>query len=258
MKCSVEGCNNEKYHSKLYCSMHYRRLKFTGTLEGGPRERLPLEQRFWKRVEKQEGGCWEWTGSVNGSGYGLVGEGGREGKYLTTHRYSYSLHKGDIPAGMVVMHSCDNKRCVNPDHLSLGTPKDNTQDAVRKGRIHNGKRPTKLTDEQVLFIKEHLEISGKDLAAQFSVSRSAISAIRNGRNRADVKTDVEYPGRRPKMKKVTPKQLGEDHPRSKLTAEIVKFIREHIEMNNKQMAAHIGISQSCVRQIRTLQTWKHV
>lgn len=257
MKCSVEGCNNEKYHSKLYCSMHYRRLKFTGTLDGGPRERLPLEQRFWKRVEKQDSGCWVWTGSTNTRGYGLVGEGGRQGKYLMTHRYSYTIHKGDIPKGMLVMHSCDNPACVNPDHLSLGTPKDNTQDAVSKGRIHNGKRPSKLTDEQVLFIKENLEFTGVQLAERFGVSKAAINAVRKGRNWTHIKTDVEYPGRRPKMKKVTPRKFGEDHPRSKLTEEKVRFIRAS-SGTSVSIAKEVGVSANCVRQIKAGMTWKHI
>lgn len=258
MKCSVEGCDRDKSHSKLYCAMHYQRMKYTGTTDGGHRERLPLKQRFWKRVEKLDSGCWIWTGSKNVGGYGLVGSGGKGGKYLLTHRYSYTIHKGEIPQGMYVMHSCDNPSCVNPDHLSLGTPKDNTLDAKNKGRLSNGERPKKLSDEQVLFIKEHLEISGKDVAAMFNVSKAVVSSIRNGKQRTYVVTDVAYPGRRPKMKKVMPKMLGIDHPRSKMTEDQVRFIKAHPEINNKQISLMFGVSPNCIRLVRIGRTWTHI
>lgn len=186
MKCTVEGCNRDKRHSKLYCPMHYRRMHETGITGGGPREALPLAERF-KKYYKETEGCWIWTGSKSNKGYGNIGAGGRGGKFLLAHRVSYQIHKGEIPDGMFVMHSCDNPSCVNPSHLSLGTPKDNTQDALKKNRLATVWNPgeahamAKLSLNDVLFIKAHNEIRGVDLARMFNVDKSTICDIRKGR-----------------------------------------------------------------------------
>lgn len=80
-------------------------------------------------------GCWLWLGFVRSNGYGqtCIGRGSE-----LTHRLSYELFVGDIPDGMFVYHRCDVKRCINPDHLFVGTPKDNSQDRERKGRGNRG------------------------------------------------------------------------------------------------------------------------
>jgi len=75
---------------------------------------------------------------VNTYGYGQIRD--EQGSYATAHRISWRLHNGDIPAGMCVLHKCDNPRCVRPEHLFLGTQADNIADKVRKGRQARGER----------------------------------------------------------------------------------------------------------------------
>ena len=101
---------------------------------------VSLADRFWPKVDKSpESGCWHWTGAMNPSGHGVLGRGGRN---HGAHRVSWQLHHGDIPKEMHVCHHCDNPRCVNPDHLFLGTAADNVADMVRKGRQAKGPRKT--------------------------------------------------------------------------------------------------------------------
>lgn len=88
---------------------------------------------FNKRVAKGPG-CWEWTGSRNTAGYGVISSKGRK---RMAHRVSYEIANGPIPDGMLVCHRCDNPKCVRPDHLFLGTSRDNAQDAASKGRVSN-------------------------------------------------------------------------------------------------------------------------
>jgi hypothetical protein len=95
-----------------------------------PRRSAP--DRFVERVTKNPGrGCWEWTGALDRHGYGIVM---RDGSIKRTHRYAWELCNGAIPAGMVICHRCDNRKCVRPSHLFIGTQRDNIQDAMRKGR----------------------------------------------------------------------------------------------------------------------------
>jgi len=96
-----------------------------------PAKRDPIERFHEKYVINPDNGCWEWTATLDQSGYGLLGY---EGSMKGAHRFSYKIYKGEIPKGLYVLHKCDNPPCVNPEHLFLGTQKDNMDDMYNKGR----------------------------------------------------------------------------------------------------------------------------
>ena len=123
-------------------------------------------------------GCWQWGGATYGAGYGRVSAKGGN-RYELAHRESYREFVGAIPNGMCVCHSCDNRKCINPSHLWLGTHADNANDMVRKNRSLVGSRHhnAKLTEELVLRIRndnrEHREI-----AADYGVSYGLVGHIK--------------------------------------------------------------------------------
>lgn len=152
-----------------------------------------LTERFWAKVcigPKDE--CWEWTASRLKNGYGHIGVGG---KTEYAHRLSYKIHKGSVPAGLDVCHSCDNRACVNPDHLWIGTRAENMADCATKGRArgpnYKGSEvgTSKLVEMDVVLIKAALlkGASPSDLGRKYGVSRSAISMIKRGKSWAHIK-----------------------------------------------------------------------
>lgn len=129
--------------------------------------------------------CWEWQGVKDRDGYGQFGY---ENKIVLVHRLAYQFYyqcSEEEMKGKIVMHICDNPSCVNPDHLKLGTQKDNVQDCVQKGRRANQKGQdnfnAKLTQYQVDKIRElaSFGMSQEQLAKMFNVSRRTIHNIRN-------------------------------------------------------------------------------
>lgn len=126
--CSIAGCDRPCGRRRGWCERHYDRWRRTGQFE--PRRNSQFkttDQRFWDRVDKSgdSAGCWLWTGHVNDKGYGGVTR--EDGTRTYAHRLSWELHAGPIPDGMLVDHRCHVRRCVNPEHLRLATPKQNQQ-----------------------------------------------------------------------------------------------------------------------------------
>ena len=139
-------------------------------------------KKFWAMVAKRGANeCWRWVGAKNHGGYGVFGGG--DPKYgcpqVRAHRQTYEMANGPIPAGMLVMHSCDNPSCVNPAHLSIGTQADNMRDMSSKQRRHGSKNPrAQLTEAQVREIRLLQEKVPKSrLALTYGVSDSLISDI---------------------------------------------------------------------------------
>lgn len=97
----------------------------------------PIAERFWEKTHWSSGGCWEWTAACYPNGYGHFMR--VKHKVVLAHRMAYELANGSIPEGLLVLHRCDNRRCVRPDHLWVGTQSDNMRDMHTKGRC--GRRP---------------------------------------------------------------------------------------------------------------------
>ena len=180
--CSVSDCG-EVVRAKGLCGRHYQRARAGLPMEAVPRYSIePIEARFWKRVDKRKPHeCWLWTGSVNHNGYGLMPVA--DGKLRRAHRFSYQLAKGPIPDGpgfhgFCVCHTCDNRLCVNPAHLYLGTQAENLADmrskmrgkiSHRQGSAHH---KAKLTEADVVEMREGFARgeTGVSLARRYGVS----------------------------------------------------------------------------------------
>jgi len=133
------------------------------------------EDRFMAKVSPEpNSGCWLWTGGVASNGYGMFW---LDGKVDTAPRQSYRMFCGEIVDDLHIMHKCDVKLCVNPDHLSLGTNAENTFDKQKKGRAAK-----KLTPAEVLKMRSMATLSKRKLAKQFDVDRRMVQFILRGRN----------------------------------------------------------------------------
>ena len=154
---------------------------------------------FLKRIVIDDNGCWLFQGYLmrnkTGMGYGWVYF---QGKNMGAHRASWIVHYGEIPDKLFVCHKCDVSHCINPEHLFLGTAKDNVHDMIDKGRNapsafigRNGEKNSqaKLNVKQVIEIKEMLnkKVSFSKIASLYNVSVSAIGSIKSGKNWASVK-----------------------------------------------------------------------
>lgn len=141
-KCRCKcDCGNEIITLRM--SLKKGDTRSCGCLRFGRKipKRKPDLQRFLEKIDKTDS-CWNWKGYINKLGYGHFWLNGQE----TAHRSSWILHNGNIPENMCVCHKCDNPKCVNPDHLFVGSYKDNTQDMIKKGR--------KGIDPNIIITKE--------------------------------------------------------------------------------------------------------
>lgn len=153
-----------------------------------------LEERFWSKVDvRGDDECWVWkAGSVRGGYGGFRTAQKGVGSKTTAHKFSYELVKGKVPSGLMVCHTCDNVKCCNPNHLYVGTQKDNMKDRTERGRASSRKGScngrARLTAEQVSVIKRKLlqGVSLQELSFEYKVSVPTIWQIRRGKNWSEV------------------------------------------------------------------------
>jgi hypothetical protein len=154
---------------------------------------------------KKNGDCWDWKRKISKTGYGQITI---NSKYCSVHRESYKFFKGEIPLGNQVCHSCDNKKCINPEHLWVGTQKENIQDAKNKNRLadqrgrkhsketleklklrpHSDRRGEKhhlrkLNEKDIFKIRDLLKngYTQKQIGEMYEVNQSTICQIKNGK-----------------------------------------------------------------------------
>jgi len=151
--CKVKDCKRVvKYQGLCLCSKHYKRYKKYGDANSiinifEKKPKICFENKY---IVDKKTGCWNWIASKTIEGYGLFRFMNR---MVRSHRFSWELYNGKIPLGKLVCHSCDNTSCVNPEHLWLGTDKDNAKDKVKKNRQW---RPT---GKKHPFYGKHLPLS---------------------------------------------------------------------------------------------------
>jgi len=188
--CTVGNCT-KKPVARGWCTGHYGRFRRYGDPTFTKRARFtgsPTE-RFWPRVIKTDT-CWIWNGAKTPFGYGRLGVG--EG-WVMAHRFSWELANGPIPEGLFILHHCDNPPCVRPDHLFVGTLRDNTRDMTSKGRnrpprgVLSGR--THLTETDVRRMRE-MYASGtykqQQLADAFGIAENTVSLIVNRKRWAHI------------------------------------------------------------------------
>lgn len=176
--CSVNGCFN-KHYGKGFCQKHYVNYKKYG---------YPIKHFYTRPLdfEINEDGCFVCTSHDPDNEW--YPQYRIRGKKWRMHRFVYTEMFGEIPDGLVVRHKCDNPRCINPEHLELGTIADNNRDAVERNRkrsIYGSKHhATKLNESKVADIKRLLKsemYTSRKIAQMYGVSDTVISMIKNNK-----------------------------------------------------------------------------
>lgn len=210
-------------------------------------------RQFHEKYEKTEG-CWLWKGNLSEGGYGKFG------KKSAASRLAYIIAYGEIPKGLQVCHKCDNRACVNPSHLFLGTIGDNMRDRTSKNRQAKGSQiaSSVLTEEIVLEIRK-MRISGLEyqvMADKFNVGWDLVRiACKN-----KVWKHVALGEESSKVKQVRRVAIGSKCGTSKLNESQVKEIKIMFEngITSKEISELYGVSQSTICDIKSKRTWKHL
>lgn len=231
--------------------MKLRRFVWVGASEEEKIERM--RQLLYRKIIKTKSGCWKFKGSINKWGYGVINIGGRlNASHHNAHRISWMVHKGKIPKRMFVCHICDNRSCCNPEHLFLGTPKDNMRDMHKKGRNINLKGEecpyARLKNKDILKILKYFEkgYTNLQVAKKFNISKEHARDIKLGKNWAHI-------GDRSKIKKIKSNKKI-------LTESIVSEIKEKFRNGARicVISREYNCKRSTIDDIKKNRTWKHV
>ncbi len=220
-----------------------------------------LDERFWSKVQKSDGGCWEWTAHRNRKGYGRFSVNAAIGPRFA-HRLAFADAFGRIPAGKFILHGCDNPACVNPAHLRIGTAKENVADMDERQRrvtpaVNGEANPfSKLTDEKVTAIRAAY-IDGMprtELSASFDVNPLTLQDIIYGRSW----THLFGVNGSPTLADLRAARRA--RPGAKITEETVKEIRRRLATGEqgKDIAEAYGIHKATVSDIKCGKIWRHV
>lgn len=255
--CGIKDCDLPVKALGM-CNKHWLRCRLYGSpfatkSHSGMMLGLPADQRF--NLQHQKGAadeCWNWTASLDTDGYGKFTGNVLDVPYQAAHRFAWAFHtQSKIPPGMSVCHSCDNRKCVNPAHLWLGTTRENLTDMVNKGRSTKRRgvlsSTAKLTEEQVREILATAE-PHTTLAAKYGVTTMTISDIKCRRSWAHLDVDhVARALRRPHRRGVS----------ERLNADKVLDIRTS-DKSGVELAKQYSVSTQMICAIRKRRAWAHV
>lgn len=217
--------------------------------------RQSLAERFYSHIVINKiTGCWDWDGPPGKNGYGTFAL--TRTNHKSAHKVSYLLTHNSIPEGLNVLHTCDNKICVRPDHLFLGTQQDNVDDMIEKGRANyvrgSDSGAAKLMEQDVLTIRQMADngIQLRAIASIYNVDNSTISGIVKGKYWSHVGGPTQK----------SMKARGEKSGLSKLTEENVVSIHtmNKAGINPQIIAEFYNVNKLTINNILRGNTWKHV
>lgn len=203
---------------------------------------------LYKHVTKSDG-CWIWNGCKNIHGYGEIKP---NRVHMNASRASWIAHKGKIQKGLFVLHACDNRSCTNPDHLFLGTAKDNMQDMIKKGRNKTLRGEdcsySKLNNEIVLGILEKVKngISTSIIAGDYNITSKYVNEIKRGNKWAHVGDRTEIPVIESNKIIMNEEKVSEIRKKFREGYRVVDICKEY------------GVSRSTIDDIKKGRTWKLV